>query len=380
MRESEPTRLLRELIALPSINPAFAPGDAVHSGEATVADYLAALAAQCGLDVDLQEVRPGRRNVWITLRARQKATRRIVLAPHIDTVWATEITPALFTPRIVGDRLHGRGACDTKGCVAAMVSCLYQMARDGIRPDHTEIVFIGLIDEEHGQLGSRAVAASNLKADLAIVGEPTRLKVITAHKGDYWLRLITNGRSAHGSTPHLGDNAITRMAAVVQLIETDYARQLGERSHPLLGHPTINTGTISGGTQPNVVADRCEISVDRRMIPGETEASVRKELKSLFAKHRLRVTFDEFKTAPAPSLETDPELPAVQQLLKLARQKAPLGADFFCDAAILAAGGIPSVVFGPGDIAQAHTADEWISIKMLERGQKMLRRYLEEQP
>ena len=345
-----------------------------------MADYLAALAAQCGLDVDLQEVRPGRRNVWITLRARQKATRRIVLAPHLDTVGGTEITPALFTPRIVGDRLHGRGACDTKGCVAAMVSCLFQMAREGIRPERTEIVLIGLIDEEHGQLGSRAVAASKLKADLAIVGEPTRLKVITAHKGDYWLRLVTRGRSAHGSKPHLGDNAITRMAKVVQLVETEYACLLSERSHLLLGHPTINTGTISGGTQPNVVPDRCEISVDRRMIPGETEASVRAELKRLFSQHKLKVELKEFKTAPAPSMATDPKLPAVQQLLQLARQKEPLGADFFCDAAILAAGGIPSVVFGPGDIAQAHTADEWISIKMLERGQKMLRRFLEAQP
>ncbi len=241
-------------------------------------------------------------------------------------------------------------------------------------------MFAGLADEENGQGGSRALVAKGFKADLAIVGEPTRLQIVTAHKGDLWLQLERRGKAAHGARPELGRNAVHAMARIVDLFETDYATALRKRAHPLLGHPTINVGSIAGGSQPNIVPDRCRISIDRRTIPGETEARVRREIQSLLRKHKLSAKLLNVRNAPCPPLETNSKLPLVKQFLANVGQAKPIGADYFCDAAVLAGGGIPSVVFGPGDIAQAHTADEWISLRQLEQGTRMLLRFLQSLP
>ncbi len=366
-------KLLRELIALPSVNPAFLPAGDPHAGEAHVADFLAAVAAQAGLDVEFRKVLPGRSNLLARLSPSGKVRRRILLAPHLDTVDAREDQ---FTPRKRNGRLFGRGACDTKGSVAAMLSALCGLARGGQRPRETEIVFAGLVDEENGQAGSRALVASGFKADLAIVGEATRLQVVTAHKGSLWLRLETRGKAAHGAHPELGRNAIHAMARVVDVLETDYAARLQRRRHRLLGHATVSVGTICGGTQANVVPDYCNILVDRRTLPGETEATVWRELNSLLRGKRLKAALVNGKDAPCLPLETDPALPQVVQLMNSFGQRRPAGVHYFCDASVLAHGGIPSVVFGPGDIAQAHTAEEWISLAELERGQAMLLRFL----
>jgi acetylornithine deacetylase/succinyl-diaminopimelate desuccinylase-like protein len=296
-----------------------------------------------------------------------------VLAPHLDTVVAAE---AQFTPRWNQGRLHGRGACDTKGSVAAMFTALCELAESPTRPQTTEIVFAGLVDEEHAQAGSRALADSGFKADLAIVGEPTRLQAVTAHKGDLWLELETQGRAAHGSTPQLGKNAIHEMARIVEVLETEYAAQLRQRKHRLLGTATVNVGTISGGTQPNIVPASCVITVDRRTLPGETEAGIGREISALLRRRRLRARLANSKVAPAPALETDPKLPLVRQFFTTLGQRRAAGVNYFCDAAVLAGAGIPAVVFGPGDIAQAHTADEWISLAQLERGKNLLLKFL----
>ena len=370
-------RLLAELIALPSVNPAFLPPRHPLAGERRVADFLAATAASAGLEVEFQKVFPGRSNLIARLLPRHKIKQTILLAPHLDTVGADGTK---FIPQRKNGRLYGRGACDTKGSVAAMLAALCELAATKSRPLETEIVFAGLIDEEHAQAGSRALAASGFKADLAIVGEPTKLQVVTAHKGSLWLRLGTRGRAAHGATPHLGKNAVREMARVVETLETDYAAQLRRRKHQLLGTGTVNVGTIAGGTQPNIVPDRCLIEIDRRTLPGETEAGVRREISALLRAKKLSVTISGSKAAPALPLETDPKLPLVRQFLRHAGQKRLAGVNYFCDAAVLAAGGIPSVVFGPGDIAQAHTADEWISLAQLERAKALLVRFFQSQP
>ena len=212
------------------------------------------------------------------------------------------------------------------------------------------------------------------------MGEPTRLQVVTAHKGDLWLRLQTRGKAAHGSCPELGRNAVHEMARVVDVLETEYAAQLRRRRHPLLGLPTVNVGMISGGGQPNIVPDRCVISIDRRTIPGETEAGVKREIAALLKKRRLSAVLLNEKAAPCPSLETRTSLPLVRQFLQAAGQRRPGGVHFFCDAAVLAGGGIPSVVFGPGDIAQAHTADEWVSLRELEQARELLSGFLQTLP
>lgn len=394
-------KLLAELIALPSVNPAFAtqsvvgtarravqweaelPPDAraarpyLHYGEKRVADFLAATAARAGLEVEFQKVLPGRPNLIVRLLPRNQIRRTILLAPHLDTVNADD---SQFVPRRKNGRLHGRGACDTKGSVAAMFTALCELANAKSRPGETEIVFAGLVDEEHAQAGSRALAACGLRADLAIVGEPTRLRVVTAHKGSLWLRLETRGRAAHGAAPHLGQNAIHEMARIVDALETDYAARLRKRKHLLLGAATVNVGMISGGAQPNIVPDRCAITVDRRTLPGETEAGVCREIAAFLNSRNLSAKISSTKLAPALPLETNPKLPLVRQFLRSVGQSKPVGVDFFCDAAVLSRGGIPSVVFGPGDIAQAHTVDEWISLASLERGKNLLLNFLKSLP
>ena len=373
-------KLLAELIALPSVNPAFLPPGDGRGGEQRVADFLAATAGTAGLAIEFQKVLPGRSNLLVRLSPAGPVEKRVVLAPHMDTVGEAAMADSLFQPRRKGGRLYGRGACDTKGSVAAMLSALLQVAKGADRPRHSEIVFAALIDEENGQEGSRALAQSGLKADLAIVGEPTRLQVVTAHKGDLWLKLVTRGKRAHGSKPHLGKNAVHAMARVVHLLETVYAERLRQKRHPLLGNPTVNVGAIHGGSQANIVPDFCEIVIDRRTIPGETQATVIREIKQLLAEHGEKAELIDTKAKPCLPLETDPALPLLAALLKLAGQRQPLGVDFFCDAAVLGAGGIPSVVFGPGDIAQAHTSDEWISLASLEAGTTLLTRFLRTLP
>jgi len=370
-------KLLAELIALPSVNPAFLPARHPCAGEKRIADFLASVAAKAGLEVEFQKVAPGRVNVIARLLPPGKIRRTILLAPHLDTVGADGTK---FIPQRKNGRLYGRGACDTKGSVAAMLSALCELANAKSRPLETEIVFAGLIDEEHAQAGSRALVKSRFKADLAIVGEPTKLQVVTTHKGSLWLELETHGKAAHGATPQFGKNAIHEMARIVDLLETDYAVQLRKRKHPLLGTATVNVGTISGGVQPNIVPYRCKITVDRRTLPGETDAGVQREIAAFLRARKLSTKISSSKLAPALPLETNPKLPLIRQFLRSVRQSKPMGVDFFCDAAVLSAGGIPSVVFGPGDVAQAHTADEWISLAELERGKDLILKFLKSLP
>jgi acetylornithine deacetylase len=372
-------KMLHELIALPSVNPAFLPAGDSRAGEKQVAEFLAATAARAGLIVELQKVLPGRSNLIVRLLPSGKARQRIVLAPHMDTVGASD--DKQFVPQSKAGRIYGRGACDTKGSIAVFLSSLIELASIKRRPSTTEICLVALVDEENGQAGSRFLARSSFKADLAIVGEPTRLQIVTAHKGDLWLQLETKGKAAHGSRPELGRNAVHLMAKIVHLLETDYARQLRRRRHSLLRHATINVGAISGGRQPNIVPDWCAIRVDRRTIPGENDPEVKREILHFVREHGLSASMlDNKEDEPAPPLETNPRLPLVQQFLRGAGQKRPAGVDFFTDAGVLAAAGTPSIVFGPGDIAQAHTADEWVAAGQLERGQSLLLRFLQSLP
>lgn len=369
-------KLLRELIALPSVNPAFLPAGDARGGEARVADFLLATTASGGLDVHLHPVFPGRANVLARLTPRN-FRRRVVLAPHMDTVGHAAMADSLFRPAKKGDRLFGRGACDTKGSIAAMLTALLKVAHSSSRPRATEIIFSALVDEENNQSGSRALVANGFRADLAIVGEPTRLKVITAHKGDLWLTLRTRGKAAHGSQPELGRNAVHAMARVVEWLETDYAARLAKKSHSLLGPATVNVGSIRGGTQPNIVPDFCEISVDRRTIPGESNAKVIRELRSLLRANGLTAeVIDDKSAVPCWPMETNVKLPLVRTLMQTIGQRSALGVRFFSDASVFAHGGTPAVLFGPGDIAQAHTADEWISLRSLERATDLLTKFL----
>jgi len=391
-------KLLAELIALPSVNPAFttqsvaSARQARHYGEQRVADFLASVAKRSGLEITFQKVLPGRANLIVRLLPRNKIRQTILLAPHLDTVNAGD---SQFIPRRKNGHLYGRGACDTKGSVAAMFSALCELANMKSRPKETEIVFAGLIDEENAQAGSRALVAQASRLQLkgrpsdrrdacatilAIVGEPTRLRVVTAHKGSIWFKLETHGKAAHGATPQFGKNAVHEMARIVDALEKDYVAQLRKHRHPLLGAATVNVGTICGGTQPNIVPDHCYITIDRRTLPCEVEAEVKREIAALLRAKKLSAKISGAKPAPCLPLETNPKLPLIRQFLRSVGQSKPVGVDYFCDAAVLSRAGIPSVVFGPGDIAQAHTADEWISLESLECGKDLLLHFLNSLP
>lgn len=371
-------QLLRDLIAIPSVNPAFVPPNHPHAGEQRLAAFVAETAKKGGLEVELQNVVDDRSNVIARLTPQGQVKRRILLAPHMDTVPCA--SEKQLAPEFQGGKLFGRGACDTKGSLAVFLQTLLDLARAERRPKETEIVLVALVDEENAQGGSRIFGGSGFRADLAIVGEPTRLRIVTAHKGDIWLRLRTSGRAAHGSRPDLGRNAVLEMARVVQLLETTYANKLKEKEHPLLGHATINVGSIWGGNQPNIVPDHCEITADRRTLPGESEKRVFQEIRELLNAHKLRADLLDFKGLESPPLETSEDNEIIKDLMTEARQHRPAGVDFFCDAAILSQAGIPSVVFGPGDIAQAHTADEWILVRQLNTAGSILRRFFDRQP
>ena len=370
--------LLRELIRIPSVNPAFAAGRAEWSGEDRIGGYLSALARQEGLRVKSQSVGLRRKNIWVVLPALGRRDHRIILAPHLDTIGVEE--GGQLQPKLRNGRIYGRGACDTKGSVAAMFFSLLKLARSAERPRRTEILFVGLADEENAQLGSRAFAAKCPPADLAIVGEPTRLQVVAAHKGDFWFEIEIRGKAAHGSRPELGRNAILEMARMIVALETDYAVALRQRRHPLLGSPTINVGVVEGGRQPNVVPDCCRIQVDRRSLPGENLAQVEAELLRVAQDANVRAKVSDLRERPTPALETDPALPSVRDFLGHMGRKRVCGVDYFCDAAILAGAGVPCVVYGPGSIAQAHTEKEWISERSLCLGAERLLRYLKSLP
>ena len=363
------------------MNPAFLPPRDPRAGEQRVAEFLAATAATAGLDVELQPVFPGRPNLVARLSPAGTIRQRVALAPHTDTVGEPAMPETLFRPAVQAGRLYGRGACDTKGSIAAMLTALLTLVRSGRRPLETEIEFVGLVDEENRQAGSRDLVRTGFTADLAVVGEPTRLRVVTAHKGAAWLTLETRGQAAHGARPELGRNAVHEMARVVDLLETRYAATLRRRRHPLLGHPTVNVGFIHGGRQANIVPDECVIEVDRRTIMGESNAGVQREIKALLKQSGLKVWLGDSKDGlPCPPLDTDAKRPLVQRLFACAGQKAPMGVDYFSDASVLALGGIPSVVFGPGDIAQAHRPDEWIALASLAQGTAVLTEFLRSLP
>ena len=373
-RLSSLNRLLWDLVELPSINPSLGYKDAGLTGEEKVAIYLEDLAKASGIDSKRMKVLPGRQNLILRLKPSGKIKNRIMLTPHMDVVPAE---PDAFTPKIKNGCLFGRGACDTKGSIASFFHAFLRLSKETNRPKNTEIIFVGLVDEEFGQAGSRLLGQKGPKANLAIAGEPTNLKVVSAHKGNLWIRLSTTGKAAHGSTPQHGTNAITRMSPILEVLINDYRKLLSEKNHHLLGSPTINIGAIRGGSQPNVVPDSCQIDIDRRTIPGETDESVEKEMKHLFRKLKIKSpNFSATRSVPCPPLDTDPSLPLVQSFLKASNRRTTIGVPYFTDASPISMGGTPALVYGPGNIAQAHSKNEWVSLEEVEKAEQSIFRFL----
>lgn len=371
--------LLEALVAIPSVNPAFLPDGDPRAGEQRVALWLEQYFREAGLETERQELAPKRWNLIARLQPAGVVRRRLILAPHLDTVGEPALD-TLLRPRIQRGRMIGRGAVDTKGCVASMASALVELAGSKHLSDQTEILFVGLADEEHRQLGSRSFAKSGIHGDLAIVGEPTQLKVVTAHKGGCWMDIRTSGKAAHGAKPHLGRNAILEMSRVVQDLEGGYRETLNAAPHPLLGPGTVSVGTIRGGIQPNIVPAECRITVDRRTLPGEKDTQILSTLRRRWKELGIQAKVQPLNELPCDSVETDPNLPWVRLFLELQKQPEAEGVDFFCDAAPISKAGTPCIIFGPGDIGQAHTADEWISLSQLKAAQQALLEFMKRLP
>ena len=359
--------LLGRLVACPSVNPVEAAPTGPPFGEGAMADLLTAILSAWGAVTRKVEIAPGRFN--FIARFAGTGPRSLMLEAHSDTVSVEGMTVAPFEAVVRDGRLSGRGSCDDKGPMAAMLLAIRSVFGSGFRPAGT-VYFVSTADEEIGAAGAKAVVADGPRVDMAVVGEPTGMAVIHAHKGASRVRITARGRAAHSSDPAAGVNAIARMARLVDAIEGPYAGRLAARPHAALGPPTVCVGNIRGGTQANIVPDRCEINVDRRTLPGETSDGVLAEFRSLLDVLRAgdpELGYDIEQCQWWPAFEEDPRGPvaglvaaACQKVLGRAERR---GAPWTSNAGVFRAGGLPCVLFGPGSVRQAHTADEYIELK-----------------
>lgn len=370
--------LLAKLVRCPSVNPCDRTPLEPPFGEGALAELLAGLLTSWGGDVHVRDVYPGRPNVWAVFAGRDPS-RTILFDAHSDTVSHLAMTIDPFGGDVRNGRLYGRGATDTKGPMASMLLAIEAaLAGKGLA---CNVVFAATCDEENGAAGARALAESGLGADLAVAAEATDLKIVCAHKGIQRARVTIRGKAAHSSTPQLGRNAIYAMSRLVTRIERLAADVAGRPAHPRLGTRVLSVSTIEGGTAMNVIPDRCEIQIDRRTLPGETDANVRAEIESLvFEPDTEGCTASIEWLQTYPPMETDPAVEDIRRLEAAVRahtDTADYGvAAYGTDAAFYAERGIPGVVFGPGNIADAHTADESIELAQVVLAARILHTFL----
>src|SRR5215218_4100790 len=268
------SELLAQLVAIESVNPSLVPGGA---GEREVAAFVAAWARDAGLEADVLEATPGRPSVVVRAPG-AGGGRTLLLCGHLDTVTFEGMADP--RPRVDGDRLYGRGAYDMKaGVAAALVACREAAALELAG----DVVVAAVADEEHASLGVQEVLRS-VGADAAIVTEPTELEVAIAHKGFVWAEVEVTGRAAHGSRPHLGEDAIVKAGPVLTGIG-EWDDRLGTRTHPLLGRGSVHASLIEGGAEMSSYPARCVVRLERRTLPGETAADVEREVAEVLERH-----------------------------------------------------------------------------------------------
>jgi acetylornithine deacetylase len=357
------TALTSELVAIDSVNPSLVEAGA---GEAAIAAFVADWARGEGLEADVLEETPGRPSVIVRARG-SGGGRTLLLCGHIDTVNVDGMTDP-HTPKVDGDRLHGRGAYDMKAGVAAALLAAREAARAGLRGD---VVVAAVADEEHSSLGVQE-ALRALDADAAIVTEPTEMELVVAHKGFVWVEIEVTGVAAHGSRPHLGVDAIVKTGPILTAIGAlDDA--LGERTHPLLGRGSVHASVIEGGVELSSYPARCVVGLERRTLPGETGADVEREIEDLL--DICRAADPDLQAVQRTLLVREPfEVDGDSELVRVVSESATkvlgsapkiAGASYWADAAFIAAAGIPTVMFGPSGEG-AHALEEWVSLSDTE--------------
>jgi acetylornithine deacetylase ArgE len=374
----ETTRLLRDLVNLPSINPMGRPLSGAVYFEHRVTAYVEDFLRGLGVAYERQTVAPLRDNI-VAYSEPPAGRGTLLLEAHQDTVPVDNMTIEPFAARIEGGRLYGRGACDIKGGMAAMLAAFARVTRQR-PPGACRVILACTVDEEHTFLGVQRLVRDGLKADMAVVAEPTQLKIVNAHKGVVRWHVTTQGRACHSSAPEQGENAIYAMARLLEPIQRYAARLPQSAVDPHLGRPTLSVGRIEGGSSVNTVPDRCRIDVDRRLIAGEKPAEAWDDFRrSLEKETRQTVPF----LCSEPWLSSPPLSPQGSEALVNELGRAidscrggheVVAVPYSTDAAVIAAAGIPSVVFGPGDIARAHTCDEWVPLDEVEQASEILYR------
>jgi acetylornithine deacetylase len=357
-------QLLRDLVAIDSVNPSLVPG---APGEAQAAECLAAYLREAALDVTVTEVAPGRPNVVGVLEGAQPGPT-LLLCGHLDTV-GVEGMDDPFTPVERDGRLYGRGAQDMKSGVAACVGAARLLAAEGL--SRGRLLVAGVADEEYASLGAEALVR-DWRADGAVIAEPTDLSVAVAHKGFAWMELQSYGKAAHGSRPEDGRDAIMAMGRVLGVLERFDQELRARPTHPLLGSGSLHASTISGGTEASVYPAHCRLFVERRTLPGEDGARALHEIEQMLAV--LRSNDPEFRAdvrlvveRAGYDLDERAELP--QQLVVAGRARGLeariTGMSYWTDAAILGAAGIPTVIFGPRG-AGLHSPVEYVDLASVD--------------
>jgi acetylornithine deacetylase len=355
--------LLEQLVAIDSVNPTLVPGGA---GEAEIGRFVARWLEEHGLEVEYEELGPARANVVGRVRG-SGSGRSLLLNAHLDTV-ALGGPDGSLQPRVEGRRLYGRGSYDMKGGLVAIMLAAARVAEvGGLAGD---VVVAAVADEEALSIGSER-AAAELRADAAIVTEPTDMRLAIAQRGFVWLEVETRGVAAHGSRYDLGVDAIARMGPVLvalDALDSGFSRDGGE--HELLGRASLHASLIEGGQELSSYPERCVVKVERRTLPGETVAGAEEELRGIAGDATVTTIFSR------GPLETPHDAPIVELLRGAAADvlgtPPPLvGVPFWTDAALFAAAGMPAVVFGPGGEG-AHAETEWVALDDVERTAEIL--------
>ena len=373
--------LTRELVRVDSRNPSLVAG---APGETAVARALADVLASWGLETEIREAAPGRPNVVAWMGAVHDSGHitppempALLFNGHLDVVGVEGMVHAPFDAATVDGRMYGRGSTDMKGGVAAMCAAAVRAADEGA----SDILITAVADEEFESIGTSALVASGIRARAAIVTEPTRLAIAPAHRGFAWIEVIVKGRAAHGSRYDIGVDAIRHAGLVLAELDLLEEHELVKRTHPLLGHASLHASLISGGTGMSTYPDRCVLHIERRTLPGERAVDALHEVQRACATVQARRPAFEAEViarfAQQPS-DVAVDAPIVQALASaLAEDGMPVmieGLSAWTDAALLNDAGIPAICFGPGDIALAHAAEEWVMEDEIERATGVLTR------
>ena len=351
-------RLLKQLVAIDSINPTLVPG---AKGEAEIGKALVQILSAIGMTVDVQEVAPGRPNIVGTLEGRSPG-RSLMFCGHTDTVGVAGMSRP-FDPVEREGRIYGRGSQDMKSGVAAMIDAA-RVIRDSGGLDAGKLVIACVVDEEHSSIGADALV-TRWRADGAVVTEPSALQVAIAHKGFEWIAIETEGRAAHGSRPQDGRDAIRLMGRVLQGLDR-IDRDLQSRPpHPMVGTASLHASLIEGGQELSSYPDRCHLQMERRTIPGEAPGAGGREVEELLAK--LRNEDPEFKATSKVMFARSPhQVPETHELTRAlvsaSGVSSVIGMSFWTDASVLGEAGIPAILYGPTG-AGLHSVEEWVDVQ-----------------